>query len=117
MRVREDLGQLLRQAGIHEKTASALVLAVDEAVTALIHYAREVGSRCEMKLDVEVDSSHFKATLTDPKSGAEGVPPYEQNPSDWKYKFGFYLVCKVMDKVSFSYKRGTEHRLELLKIF
>jgi hypothetical protein len=57
----------------------------------------------------------FLASLTDPQTDFGLSPNYRQLHGDRKYKISFFLICKVMDEVSYTYKRGFENRLELVK--
>jgi anti-sigma regulatory factor (Ser/Thr protein kinase) len=114
-RVREEIGSLLKQAQLSSKLVSMLVLAVDEALSAIIHYNRDKGFGHTVTTTVDVNEVRFKACVVDPVTDFGGPPTYEQLHGDRKYKISFYLMTKVMDEVSYSYKRGFENRLELVK--
>jgi anti-sigma regulatory factor (Ser/Thr protein kinase) len=112
-KIREELGDLLRPTGI--KNASMLILAVDEALSSIMNYNHEKGFKQDVLLTVSVDDVRFKATLVDPRTEFGLNSSYQSLHGDRKYKISFYLICQVMDEVSYSYRRGFENRLELVK--
>ncbi len=111
--LREKIGVILKK--LPEKTATQLVLAVDEAVSAVMSYNREKGFDRDVSLTLDVNDVRFKASLIDPQLDFDPAPTYRQLHGDRKYKISFFLICKVMDEVSYTYKRGFENRLELIK--
>lgn len=114
-RVREELTALLRKGGVPDKTLANVVLAVDEALSSMMFYNREKGFDHDLSLSIDLNDVRFKATLTDPRTDFGGNPTYRQLHGDRKYKISFYVICKVMDEVSYSFKRGFENRLDLVK--
>lgn len=112
-KIREELSDLLGPTTI--KGASTLVLAVDEALSSIMNYNHEKGFKQDVLLTISVDDVRFKATLIDPRTEFGLNSSYQSLHGDRKYKISFYLICQVMDEVSYSYRRGFENRLELIK--
>ena len=114
-KVRDEVAQFLKQAKLSKGLGSRLVLAVDEALSAIMSYNDAKGYSHEMQLSVDLNDVRFKATLTDPMTDFGLDRTYDQIHRDRKYKISFYLMTRIMDEVSYNFKRGFENHLVLLK--
>src|SRR5688572_33488178 len=70
--------QALQEAGVPRRTADLLVVAVDEAVSSMVHYAKFKKLETEITLGVDVDDVRFKATIVD----SMNVFDYDGKPTD-----------------------------------
>src|SRR5687768_1992836 len=110
--VRHLVEQTLKEAGVPKRTADLLVLAVDEAVSSIVHYAKFKKQETEITLSVDVDDVRFKATIID----AMNVFTYEGGPSDTArrelqekerpYGLGIFLIRRIMDEILYTYRKG-----------
>jgi anti-sigma regulatory factor (Ser/Thr protein kinase) len=113
--LRDTLDEIMREGNIKEKEKELLILAIDEAVSSMVYYAREKGYDHEIAISIDINEVRFKATITDPMTVFGDNIGYDQLVKDRKYKISFYLICKIMDEINYTFKKGFENRLELLK--
>ena len=119
--VRRLVEQTLQEAGVPRRTADLLVLAVDEAVSSIVHYARFKKQETEITLSVDVDDVRFKATIVD----AMNVFTYETGPSNTARRaviekerahgLGIFLMRRIMDEILYTYRKGFENELVLIR--
>jgi len=119
--VRRLVEQTLQEAGVPRRTADLLVLAVDEAVSSIVHYARFKKQETEITLSVDVDDVRFKATIVD----AMNVFTYEAGPTDTARRaviekerahgLGIFLMRSIMDEILYTYRKGFENELVLIR--
>ena len=119
--VRKLVEQTLKEAGVPPSTADVLVLAVDEAVSSIVHYARFKKLETEFTLTVDVDDVRFKATIVD----AMNVFTYDAGPSatarrevienERTHGLGVFLIRRIMDEILYTYRKGFENELVLIR--
>lgn len=119
--VRSLVEETLKEAGVPRRTADLIVVAVDEAVSSIVHYAKYKKQETEITLSVDVDDVRFKATIVD----AMNVFPYEGGPSDSARRdlaekerahgLGIFLMRKIMDEILYTYRKGFENELVLIR--
>ncbi|HZL71674.1 MAG TPA: ATP-binding protein, partial [Planctomycetota bacterium] len=119
--VRKLVEQVLKEAGVPRRTADLLVLAVDEAVSSIVHYARYKKQETEITLTVDVDDVRFKATIVD----ATNIFTYEAGPSETARReviekerahgLGIFLIRRIMDEILYTYRKGFENDLVLIR--
>ena len=63
--VRGLLGETLSEVPISRRDKDLIILAVDEAVSSVVQYARFKGYQSQVTLTVDIDDVRFKATLVD----------------------------------------------------
>lgn len=113
--IREQVDALLRDAGVPDKQRKLLVLAVDEALSAIIAYNIEKGYNEEVSLAIDVDRVRFKATISDSKVLFGNGLSAQDIARERKHQLSLFMLCKVLDEISYSYKRGFENQLTLIK--
>ncbi len=111
----------LAEAGLPEREKDLLVLAVDEAVSSLVQYAQHKGYAHEVSLTVDIDDVRFKATLVDSLNVFEldgDLTPAQMEESlagDRPFTLGIFLIRRIMDEISYVYRKGFQNELELIK--
>src|SRR5262245_17105979 len=119
--VRDLVEKTLQDAGIPRRTADLIIVAVDEAVSSIVHYAKYKKQETEITLSVDVDDVRFKATIVD----AMNVFTYDGGPSDSARRdlvekerahgLGIFLMRKIMDEILYTYRKGFENELVLIR--
>jgi serine/threonine-protein kinase RsbW len=119
--VRALVERALTEAGVPKRTADLLVVAVDEAVSSIVHYAKFKKLDTEITLSVDVDDVRFKATIVD----SMNVFTYDGGPSDTARReviekerahgLGIFLMRRIMDEILYTYRKGFENELVLIR--
>lgn len=113
--IREQVDGLLRDAGVVEGPRKLLVLAVDEALSAILAYNIEKGYNQEVLVSIDVDPVRFKATISDSKLLFGNGLSAEDIARERKHQLSLFLLCRILDEVTYTYKRGFENQLVLVK--
>lgn len=119
--VRTLLRETLSGVNIAKRQKELLVLAVDEAVSSLIHYAKHKSYSHEVSLSVDIDDVRFKATLVDSLNVFEvaaGLTEAQMAASlakDKPFTLGIFVIRQIMDEISYVYRKGFQNELELIK--
>lgn len=119
--VRLLVEQALQEAGVPRRTADLLVVAVDEAVSSMVHYAKFKKLETEITLGVDVDDVRFKATIVD----SMNVFDYDGKPTDTgrrevvekerAHGLGIFLMRRILDEILYTYRKGFENELVLIR--
>ncbi|HTF56235.1 MAG TPA: ATP-binding protein [Planctomycetota bacterium] len=119
--VRHLIEETLREAGVPKRTADLLVLAVDEAMSSIVHYAKFKGQETEITLSVDVDDVRFKARIVDAtnvfdldRAIADAVRP-EAIERERAYGLGVFLMRQIFDEILYTYRKGFENELVLIR--
>ena len=122
--VRDVVMRTLSEAGVPEKFARRITLAVDEAVSNIIRHAYEefaMGTRTiDIKLNTYAEKKRVEVILYD--SGKEFDPEKVKAPDineqvrlRKKYGLGIFLIRRVMDEVNYMFRTGEENILRMVK--
>jgi len=119
--VRGLLGESLAEIAISRRDKDLLILAVDEAVSSIVQYARYKGFQSQVTLTVDIDDVRFKATLVDSMNvfelrvGLNDTQMAESLAREKSYTMGVFLIRQIMDEISYVYRKGFQNELELIK--
>src|SRR5258708_36861686 len=89
-----------------------IILAVDEAVSSVVQYARYKGFQSQGTLTVDIDDVRFKATLVDSlnvfelRGGLNDTQMAESLARENSYTIGAFLTRQIMDEISYVYRKG-----------
>jgi|SRR5688572_25303915 len=119
--VRTLVEQTLQEADVPRRTADLLVVAVDEAMSSIVHYAKFKKLATEITLNVDVDDVRFKATISD----SMNVFDYDGTPTDTgrrevvekerAHGLGIFLMRRILDEILYTYRKGFENELVLIR--
>ena len=118
--VRALLKETLSECDLTERKRDLLILAVDEAVSSVIQYAKYKGYDHEIALSIDINDVRFKATLNDSlnvfdlNGGLSDKQLAERVKRERSYSLGIFLMRQIMDEITYSYKKGFENTLELI---
>jgi anti-sigma regulatory factor (Ser/Thr protein kinase) len=112
--LRKSLKAFFKDANIPEDKANLLILAVDEIVTSVANYSKFKGYKHPIVLRLDIDSTRFKAQVVDPMTIFDFKEDLDL-PKERRYKLSFFLVRQIVDELHYSYQRGFENKIELLK--
>lgn len=116
---RKFVSSQLVESRFNDRDGSLLVLAVDEALSHIVSYTDELGSPHKIRLGVDVDETRFVARIQDSCTDFGDrlhVPRDEDLRSAAnKGQLGIYLIRQIMDEVKYTYRRGFENELVLLR--
>ena len=119
--VRALLSETLTEALIPQREKDLIVLAVDEAVSSVVHYARFKGLQNEITLSVDIDDVRFKAVLVDSLNvfelggGLSESQVAEKVARERSFTLGVFLMRQIMDEISYVYRKGFQNDLELIR--
>jgi anti-sigma regulatory factor (Ser/Thr protein kinase) len=119
--VRSLLKETLSQAQIGNKEKDLLILAVDEAASSVVRYAKYKGFKSELTLTVDIDDVRFKAVLVDSINvfdlahGLTDAQMAERLAKEKPYAMGIFLIRRIMDEISYVYRKGFQNELEMIK--
>lgn len=119
--VRGLLGETLAEVPVSRRDKDLIILAVDEAVSSVVQYARYKGYQSQVTLTVDIDDVRFKATLVDSlnvfelRGGLNDTQMAENLAREKSYTMGIFLIRQIMDEISYVYRKGFQNELELIK--
>ncbi len=119
--VRALLSETLTAALIPQRDKDLIVLAVDEAVSSVVHYARFKGLQNEITVSVDIDDVRFKAVIVDSvnvfelASGINDAQLAERITREKGFTLGIFLIRQIMDEISYVYRKGFQNDLELIR--
>lgn len=119
--VRRLVEETLKEAGVPRRTADLLVVAVDEAVSSIVHYAKFKKQETEITLSVDVDDVRFKARIVDAtnvfdldRALTDAIRP-EAIERERDYGLGVFLMRQIFDEILYTYRKGFENELVLIR--
>jgi anti-sigma regulatory factor (Ser/Thr protein kinase) len=119
--VRGLLGETLAEVPVSRRDKDLIILAVDEAVSSVVQYARFKGFQSQVTLTVDIDDVRFKATLIDSLNvfelgrGMNETQMAENLAREKTYTMGIFLMRQIMDEICYTYRKGFQNELELIK--
>jgi len=121
--VRTLLNDALGEANVPKHDRDLIVLAVDEAVSSVVKYAKFKGYENEISLTIDINDVRFKATLVDSLNvydfsfnhGQTEAQVAERLEKERSYTMGIFLIRQIMDEITYTYKKGFQNELELIK--
>jgi anti-sigma regulatory factor (Ser/Thr protein kinase) len=119
--VRGLLGETLAEVPVSRRDKDLIILAVDEAVSSIVQYARYKGHQSQVTLTVDIDDVRFKATVVDSlnvfelRGGMNDTQMAENLAREKSYTMGVFLIRQIMDEISYVYRKGFQNELELIK--
>ena len=119
--VRTLLNDSLAEVPVSRREKDLIILAVDEAVSSVVQYARYKGFENQITLSVDIDDVRFKARIEDSlnvfemAAGLNDTQLAEKVAREKGYTMGIYLMRQIMDEISYVYRKGFQNELELIK--
>jgi len=119
--VRALLNETLAEVPISRREKDLVILAVDEAVSSVVQYARYKGFQNQITLTVDIDDVRIKARLEDSLNvfefagGLNDTQLAERVARERGYTMGIFLIRQIMDEISYVYRKGFQNELELIK--
>ena len=119
--VRTMLTETLADVDLPKRDKELVVLAVDEAVSSIIRYARFKGYQHEISLTIDIDDVRFKAVVVDSlnafdlNGGMTETQLAERLAKEKAYTMGITLIRQIMDEISYVYRKGFQNELEMIK--
>ena len=119
--VRGLLGETLAEVPVSRRDKDLIILAVDEAVSSIVQYARFKNLQSQVTLTVDIDDVRFKATVVDSlnvfelRGGMNETQMAENLAREKTYTMGIFLIRQIMDEISYVYRKGFQNELELIK--
>lgn len=119
--VRTMLAEMLQDVAAPKRDKDLIVLAVDEAVSSVVRYARWKGLESQVTLTVDIDDVRFKAVLVDSANvfefggGLNDAQLAERIAKEKTHTMGIFLMRQILDEITYVYKKGFQNELELIK--
>lgn len=119
--VRTLLAETLEDVPLTRREKDLVVLAVDEAVSSVVRYARYRGFENQITLSIDIDDVRLKATLVDSLNvfelggGLSETQLAERVAREKTYTLGVFLMRQIMDEISYVYRKGFQNELEMIK--
>lgn len=117
---RAFLKAILEEAGLLEREAYLIVLALDEALSVVLENARDNQSIREIRIRIQIDDVGFKATVEDSEQCFDPSHLSESDLLEYldkerRYTLGIFLMREIMDEVNYTYRKGFQNELQLVK--
>jgi serine/threonine-protein kinase RsbW len=119
-KVREFVEAAVAEAGFPERERLLVTLAIDEAITNIIFYGHDHVSVETVTVTVDVDSVRLRAVISENANVFE-VPDMKNGDMaayvkrEATYRMGIFLIRKIMDEISYQFKKGFENNLTMIK--
>lgn len=119
--VRAMLAEMLQDVAVPKREKDLIILAVDEAVSSVVRYARWKGLESQVTLAVDIDDVRFKAVLVDSANvfelggGLSEAQLAERIAKEKSHTMGVFLMRQILDEITYVYKKGFQNELELIK--
>lgn len=119
--VRLVLRQTLEDVAMDLRDKELIILAVDEAVSSLVQYAQHKGYSHDVTLSFDVDDVRFKARLIDSlnifevNEGLDEQQLAGRLAKDRPFTLGIFLIRRIMDEITYVYRKGFQNELEMIK--
>ncbi len=119
--VRAMLADMLQEVPVPRRDKDLIVLAVDEAVSSVVRYARWKGLESQVTLTVDIDDVRFKAVLVDSANvfelgaGLSEAQLADRISKEKSHTMGVFLMRQILDEITYVYKKGFQNELEMIK--
>jgi len=118
--LRKSVKELCTECGLPDREGNLAVLAVDEAVTSIVSHARGTDRTGEGRVSVDIDETRFKAIIEDTTNHVDHshLTDAEMRATldrERHYQLGLFLIREIMDEVTYTFRRGFQNELELVK--
>lgn len=119
--VRAMLAEMLQDVAVPKREKDLIILAVDEAVSSVVRYARWKGLESQVTLAVDIDDVRFKAVLVDSANvfelggGLTEAQLAERIAKEKSHTMGVFLMRQILDEITYVYKKGFQNELEMIK--
>jgi serine/threonine-protein kinase RsbW len=119
-KVRDFVEAAVMDAGFTERDRRLVTLAIDEAVTNILLYADVHKSVETVTVAIDADEVRLK-TVIEENATVFDVPDIRNGDMEayvrreGAYKMGIFLIRKIMDEISYQFKKGFENTLTLVK--
>jgi anti-sigma regulatory factor (Ser/Thr protein kinase) len=108
----------LEKSRLDDYNRGLFSLAIDEVVTAMVENARE-GASSEIFMRIDVSSVAVKVEIEDSENrfgnGLTETALTEARESDKRREIAVYFICEIMDEIYYTYQKGFENRLVMVK--
>lgn len=116
--VRELLNETLAETKLSRRDKDLVILAIDEAISSEVQYARYKDFHNEITLSIDVNDVRFKARIVDSLKVFDlgpGNQIAERLAGERNFTMGFFLMRQIMDEITYVYRKGFQNDLELIK--
>jgi anti-sigma regulatory factor (Ser/Thr protein kinase) len=113
------LRESLEQSRLNEYDRGLVSLAVDEVVSAIVENSAN-GESATIRMNIGVSSIAVKVEIEESENRfGNGVTDEEAltraRDSDSRREIAVYFICEIMDEIYYTYQKGFENRLVLVK--
>ena len=106
--------------GLPERDGRLVTLAVDEALASIIDHARGTNRQGDIRLSLDLDETRFRAVIEDFTNHCDSSGMMESElrahlENERKHQMGIFLMREIMDEVNYTYRKGFQNELTLVK--
>lgn len=109
----------LQEAGVAEPTHRQVLAAVDDVVSGLLLRGADENRSGHITLELDINATRVRVAVRDESAGKELASESQRRVlsehSRPRREIGLSLLQRVMDEVTYSYSRGFQNRLEMIK--
>ena len=115
------LSSVLAETDIDAGIREGLAFALDEVLSSITAYARYKGAASELRVTIDVNDVRFKATIVDSLNAfdlAVAMSDSEMQASlarERSHSMGVFMLRHVVDEINYTYRKGFQNELELIK--
>lgn len=118
--IRAAVSAMWAERGLPERTGRLITLALDEALASIIDHARGTNRQGDIRLTLDLDETRFKAVIEDTTNHCDSSGMMENElrahlENERKHQMGIFLMREIMDEVSYTFRKGFQNELTLVK--
>lgn len=119
--VKEALKEAFLETDISQRNKFMITLAMEEAIGSIVEYGKNRNFQSEITILIDIDDVRFKAIITDSCNIFNLADELTQSQVTGKldeekeHKLQINILRFTMDEITYSYKKGFENELVLIK--
>ena len=118
--LREFVRDALSGSGLGTQTSRAMVIAIDEACSSIILNAKANAASGNLHLSIDIDRTRVKVHVADTGNDYDmGDLSREELLREFtrskKNELGTFLIRRVMDEFTYSFKKGFQSEIVMIK--
>ena len=117
--VRTLIAEALAETEAGAPVKESLSAAVEDVVTSIVDYSRFKGFISNISLTLDINDVRFKAVVADSMNAFDmkdvDLELHSVVDREREHSLGILGLRQVMDEISYTYRKGFENQLELIK--
>lgn len=118
--IRKVIQTMWTKHGLPAKTGYLISLAVDEALSSIMHHAQDMKQPGNISIELMLNDICFKAIIQDNTNSLDfsGLSYKDKNnvlEKAKQHQLGIFLISNIMDEIIYHYHKGFQNELQLTR--